>query len=287
MKEFDIFECYNRHIINADALKPVLITVSDMGCLSSTNFYCRRKIFENNVMFFAIEGKFHVEQYDKKITYSKGEGMIMSFKRPHYYYTDKVDILKAIWFHFKGSAVEPILNILEQNNLLPLKFSGQDGIELYTKIHHLTTDCPDGYEYEVSKLVYEFILEVAKPYLQQISLQNDVPRNMFMENVSRYMEAHICEKISYEQLTSFFGYNSNYFNRLFRRYFDKSPHQYMLEHKLKYSKKLLKENKLSLSEIADFLSFSDQSHYSKSFKLMFNITPSKYRSMNNESKRKK
>jgi len=56
-----------------------------------------------------------------------------------------------------------------------------------------------------------------------------------------------------------------------------TPHQFIIKKKLERSKNLLKEGSLSLTDVTYMLNFSDQSHFSNSFKKMYGMTPREFR----------
>jgi AraC family transcriptional regulator len=55
-----------------------------------------------------------------------------------------------------------------------------------------------------------------------------------------------------------------------------SPHQYVREERVSRARLLLAEHRLSLAEIADELGFSDQSHFTRTFRAVAGVTPSRY-----------
>ena len=55
-----------------------------------------------------------------------------------------------------------------------------------------------------------------------------------------------------------------------------TPHRFHLQNRLRKAQRLL-ETECSLTEIALLSGFYDQSHFIKSFKQLFNVTPSFYR----------
>ncbi len=64
--------------------------------------------------------------------------------------------------------------------------------------------------------------------------------------------------------------------RLFKVYVGQSPLQYMMEVRLKHARSLVAETDLSVGEIAMISGFECASHFSRSFKKKFGLTPYKY-----------
>ena len=83
--------------------------------------------------------------------------------------------------------------------------------------------------------------------------------------IINYIEQNIRSDITIEELSSYAGYNSQYFIRLFKEKIGMTPHRYIIHYRLKKAKKLLKEKK-SISLIAEETGYSDVKSFSRSFK---------------------
>ncbi|MGL4977042.1 MAG: helix-turn-helix domain-containing protein, partial [Cetobacterium sp.] len=83
--------------------------------------------------------------------------------------------------------------------------------------------------------------------------------------------------LSINHLKDVFGYNKNAFLQLFKQNFGLCPSKYIVNRKLEYASVLLLETKLSVTEIALKLNFSNSSKFSLSFKNKFLYTPLQFR----------
>ena len=83
--------------------------------------------------------------------------------------------------------------------------------------------------------------------------------------------------LSLESLSAKLGIHPVHLSRSFPKYRDISLGEYIRMHKIKKSLPLLADFELSLTQIAYTCGFSDQSHYTRTFKKYFNRTPSGYR----------
>ena len=69
-------------------------------------------------------------------------------------------------------------------------------------------------------------------------------------------------------------------SREFKKYFNTTPYQYLLNHRIAISKNLLTKTRLSIKEISDSLCFVDEYHFSAIFKKKNGISPTAYRKAN-------
>lgn len=94
-----------------------------------------------------------------------------------------------------------------------------------------------------------------------------------------YMNQHLEDDISLEEVASYVGLSPTYFSRLFSNDMKMTYIEYLTKIRIEESKKFLVDTKESISDIALRLGFSDQSYFSKVFKKVEGITPGKYRKM--------
>ena len=81
-----------------------------------------------------------------------------------------------------------------------------------------------------------------------------------------YIQQHITEKITAEELALKFHYHKNHINRIIKQATGMTLRKYIINEKITYAKQLMRETNLSMTEIASALSFYDYSHFCKYFK---------------------
>ncbi len=98
-----------------------------------------------------------------------------------------------------------------------------------------------------------------------------------LKRVVEYINAHLAERITLEDLADVSCLSRHHFARAFKKATGKTPHLYVLDQKLKHSQKLLSAGKMSLSEAALDAGFANQAHFSRVFKQRTGMTPGQYR----------
>lgn len=94
--------------------------------------------------------------------------------------------------------------------------------------------------------------------------------------ISKYLNAHLQNKITGRELESVFGYNFDYMNRKFKEITSKTIYNYLQELRISRAKLLLYTKTTSITEIARLTGFSDVYHFSKTFKKICEITPTEF-----------
>lgn len=92
-----------------------------------------------------------------------------------------------------------------------------------------------------------------------------------------YVYNHIHDRITIEDLAAYTDLSPSYLSRLFKKELGISVSDYIREKKIDKAQNLLKYSDFTPVEIANYLSFSSQSHFIQAFEKMVGITPKKYR----------
>lgn len=92
-----------------------------------------------------------------------------------------------------------------------------------------------------------------------------------------YIYSHIKERITIQDLADYTGLSSSYLSRVFKRNLGVSISDYVREQKIEKATHLLRYSDKSVIDIANYLSFSSQSHFIQIFESYTGLTPKKYR----------
>lgn len=95
--------------------------------------------------------------------------------------------------------------------------------------------------------------------------------------IERFVEAEIASNFGLVDLASLIGYSPDHFSRLFKQTFQQSPYQYVLSRRIEKAMTLLRDESLSIAEIATACGFSNQGHLTTAFKRRTGTTPGAYR----------
>ncbi|MHC4873449.1 MAG: AraC family transcriptional regulator [Planctomycetota bacterium] len=92
-----------------------------------------------------------------------------------------------------------------------------------------------------------------------------------------YIDNHLGEKISVNQLAEIAVYEKTYFSTLFKKIYSVSPFTYIQDRKIEKVRSILRSKDTKLSVIAAELGFNDEFHLSKTFKKITGESPSRFR----------
>lgn len=98
--------------------------------------------------------------------------------------------------------------------------------------------------------------------------------------ILQYIEGHLSENITVEQLAKICNFHPNYFIKFFKIHTGIPPIQYINRVRLEKAKELVMHKEINISEIANMIGFNDLCHFSKSFKNYTGFSPLEYRKIN-------
>lgn len=102
-------------------------------------------------------------------------------------------------------------------------------------------------------------------------------QSMKLASVVELMEANIKEPLSQLELASSVNLSRRQLQRLFQKYLACAPSRYYLQLRLQRARELLLQTDLGLVEIAAQTGFVSSSHFSKSYKELYDYSPSRER----------
>lgn len=112
--------------------------------------------------------------------------------------------------------------------------------------------------------------------LDSFAKHSTTNKDMPIDKIITYINAHIKDKISTSDIAKEFGYCEKHIRYLFNKHLDTSPSKYIDWAKLTHIIELLQNTTLSLAEIAELYNYSSASHLIINFKKKFGYTPKQY-----------
>ncbi len=88
-----------------------------------------------------------------------------------------------------------------------------------------------------------------------------------------FIEAHLNEPLTLEQLAQQAGMGVWSFSRRFRQSFGQAPHAYLIERRVERARELLAQGRMPVKAIASACGFSDQAHLTRMMQQKLGVTP--------------
>ncbi|TVY06741.1 response regulator transcription factor [Paenibacillus cremeus] len=98
-----------------------------------------------------------------------------------------------------------------------------------------------------------------------------------VEEAKHYIEEHLAEEVSLEEVAEHIGLNASYFSQLFKQSTQETFVQYRTRRRMEKAKKLLEQPHYRITDISGEVGYADHPHFTKTFKKYAGCLPSEYR----------
>lgn len=122
-------------------------------------------------------------------------------------------------------------------------------------------------------------LNAAFPNLENIPFQDKKEKKPeeVVSLIKEYIQHSYQDIIDLSAISKNFGFSTSYLTKIFIKYEGITPSKYIKQYRISIAKQLLKNTDIPISIISSQTGFSDQFHFSKTFKSVTGISPTQYR----------
>ena len=191
---------------------------------------------------------------------------------------EETDEWEYFYVYFQGTAALPFYQRIHEDFGQTLPLSPESAPVLIWQ--NLYEDLERGRQllpYEGGELVYRFLscllrtLEIATvPFYPP-------PQQSYVKQGISYMQNHLADNFSIENLAEILGVSSSYFNRLFVKEMGMTPLGYLNNLRISHAAFLLSDTLLSVDEVAKKCGFSCGNYFCKVFRRALGYSPSEFR----------
>lgn len=184
------------------------------------------------------------------------------------------DVLREIYSHEIPAFMKP-----SENKSFIHKIAPNTLIKNFIQNLCIYFDNPELVSDELLKLkIKELILLLIQTRNAEsiVSLFSDLfsPRSL---NIKDVVVTHLFSNLSVDELANLANLSVSTFNRTFQAIFRDTPANYIKIKRLERARELLSMSLLTVREVAFRTCFNDVAHFSRSFKAVYNYSPTEYR----------
>jgi len=131
--------------------------------------------------------------------------------------------------------------------------------------------------------IIEIFVMLSRYYDQKLLNQDNIQANKRQNYIARlnsvfeYIDSHLTEKLTLEELTKVVHYSKFHFERIFKVFTSKSFYQFLKERRIHYAEPMLLNPKLTTIEVALNSGFGSVGAFNRAFKEIKHCTPSEFR----------
>jgi AraC family transcriptional regulator, arabinose operon regulatory protein len=233
---------------------------------------------EFNKLYFILEGEGYVKINNQTFYPQPGELYLLPAGSLQSYGTLNDNTFRKYWCHFTAKLGEvSLFQVIK----LPTFINIQHPKELITKFEQLIYYSKEeslASEFRIHAILLE-IIALLVDECGQVDLNIGAgPTFEKMDVVLNFIENHLGENITIDQLAQIANFHPNYFIRIFKDFTSFSPIQYINRRRMEKSKNQLAMTDTSVSMIADSLGM-ELAYFSRMFREQTGFSPTAYREM--------
>jgi len=197
---------------------------------------------------------------------------------PHRYGASEREPWSIYWFHVKGEHAASLIAQYElDRGPLPLPIGVYGGfVETFRQCYDMLTEraYATGAHAHVSQAIRYLLSGIG---ISTESAARERRRDNGLEKALRYMADHTAESIKLSELAKYAGVSKQHLIYLFNQETGFPPIEYFLRMKMQRAARLLDLTDLGVKQIAASVGLADPYYFSRLFKQMMGLSPTKYR----------
>ena len=252
--------------------RKVPLTIESFGItFPSPNSHIQRFDARYFILEYIVSGKGYLKVDGKLHTLHANDVYLLEPGSSHEYYADKDDPFKKYWINFKSDVFFHILHEYDLNQIYV--FHDTDISEEMTKIFELekVSLYNDQIYKQASNYLFTIFMKLAEK--NQIKAEGSVIAQQILAELDKAIDS----SISIDEICDTLFISRSKLIREFKKHYNITPHAYLVNRKIAFSKMLLQNSAHSIKSISNHLGFADEHYFSNIFKQKTGITPSEYR----------
>ncbi len=188
------------------------------------------------------------------------------------YYADKKDPYKKYWINFRSSFFFDFLKSYKIEERVIHGIDISHHFEDIFKLEGLSRKCDDLY-LPISRILFSMMIDIASYKREKLN----AGELSLAAQIKNYLEYGFNEDITMEDLEKRFYRSKSQITKSFKEAYNTTPYAYLIDVRIELAKNLLKSTKTPINEIAEYLRFSSEYHFSGSFKKRVGVSPRNFR----------
>lgn len=204
-----------------------------------------------------------------------GDGFFIDCRKKSSYRT-----VESIWkhcvLHFYGKNAEYLYNLYARSGS-PFFHHSPDGHlqALLEKVAHYL-HLPSPYrDMDVSNGLENIVMYLIRSTHDYRLTGSDIPEKIHM--LIDHIYANYAEELSLDDLSEISGYNKYYLCRIFKKHFQMSPRDYIIQLRILRARELLRDTEMPVQKIGDIVGIRDTNYFYRLYKAKTGVSPALYR----------
>lgn len=262
--------------------KPFVIEISGKSWCDGS-YIIQRDDPDIWVLEYIVKGQGCIEIRGEKFYPQVGDVYLLPPHIAHCYYSDDKNPWTKLFLNLQGRIVDGLADAYGLRNIILFPDVTSQISERFGQIYQMMKTRESEEEqilFRTEMLVHEIF------YFLGNAGENLIKESEEIRKVKNYLNAHMSESISIEQLAGLIYHSPDYLIRHFKEETGTTPYRYLISQRLDAARKLLDNTAMSVGEIGEQTGYSDPQYFSNVFHKEMGMSPMQYRKRNERRKQK-
>ncbi|MBE5809601.1 MAG: helix-turn-helix domain-containing protein [Clostridiales bacterium] len=233
----------------------------------------QRNVFSSYLLLIMLTGSMYYQTMKSRGVVRAGQVLLLDCNAPHSYSAQGK--CSFTFVHFAGAQSKELYEEIERStgNLIPLLTPN----DLHETIGEMLSSMRSERrmnESDTSAMIYGMLMKLLDK--SGASGEGGIG-NPVVDRAIAYIQTHLTEKLSVEEISAKAGYSASYFSHLFAEETGMSPYRFVVKSRVEHAQQLLKTTRLAVQEIAFQCGFNSAANFCYTFRRMTGISPHEYR----------
>ena len=264
--------------------KDSLLYVQETGSLRALRPHTSIRSKLASYLFFIVErGEGTLEYCGRRYELADGDCVFLDCMLP-YSHTAGEALWELRWVHFDSRFMDTVYEryaesggrtVFHPDDVAPFS-------SLLSRMYESAHDKDNSHEMKLNELLASLltlITDAGRAPGDAASGKESADSKSVLREIREYVDAHWAERITLDSIAERFYINKFYLTRLFKSRYGTTLVEYVLDLRITNAKKMLRFSDRRIEAIARECGFEDPNYFSRAFKKIEGVTPSKYRTM--------
>ena len=209
----------------------------------------------------------------------EGQGFLICPNVISYYKADDKEPWHYSWCAFDGINAEAYLkraNLTIKNPIL--EYDKDDKVSECFEEMIQCVKAEKSSDLRLQSLLYLFLATIIDEAVLDESYEDaKINKNVYINKAIDFIQVNYSRKIRVSELAKFIGLDRKYISKLFKDIVGVTIQEYLISFRMNKAKEMMKDRRLSIGDISRSVGYDNPLIFSKTFKKINGLSPSKYR----------
>lgn len=229
------------------------------------------------LIHYVLSGKGIFRFHDKEYRLEAGYGFLIPPEELVFYQADAKEPWSYLWVGFGGSRAQEYVTAMGLSDRHPI-FTCDKSEELYEIVKDMMEHNTFGIANELRRNgQLGVFLSVMAESAGVVRGDEEDKGNQYVKKAVSFIQSNYCNPVKVTDVAEYVCINRSYLYTLFQNYLGMSPQQFLTIFRITKARELLESTTYSIESIALSCGYSDAMVFTKAFRSLLGLSPSKYR----------